>query len=225
MISVKHLNKTFTTGGAPMHALSDVSLDIADGAFVIITGRSGAGKSTLLYHMGLLDTPTSGEVEIDGIRADAMSEKERTDFRLRRLGYVFQSYALLPELTALENVIVPLLMEGRAFEESRAMAYDALSRMDLEGKEENLPAQLSGGQQQRVAIARAIANNPSILFADEPTANLDSETAARVMKAFRELHDAGQTILMVTHELDLAPDASRIITLSDGKVVSDERKK
>jgi putative ABC transport system ATP-binding protein len=221
MISVKHLNKTFSLGTAPVHALRDVSLDIADGEYVIITGRSGAGKSTLLYHMGLLDTPTSGSIEIDGIRADTMTDTERTDFRLRRLGYVFQSYALLPELTALENVLVPLLMEGRSLEESRTMAYEALLRMDLKGKEGNLPSQLSGGQQQRVAIARAIGNNPSILFADEPTANLDSETASRVMDAFRTLHDAGQTIVMVTHELNLAPEANRVITLSDGAIERD----
>jgi putative ABC transport system ATP-binding protein len=224
MISIKHLNKTFSSGTAPVHALADVSLDIASGEYTIITGRSGAGKSTLLYHMGLLDTPTSGIIEIDDIRTETMSEKERTAFRLTRLGYVFQSYALLPELTALENVLVPLLMEGRAFSDAREIAEKALARMDLSERVHNLPSQLSGGQQQRVAIARAISNNPSILFADEPTANLDSETAAAVMDAFHELHEAGQTILMVTHELDLIPEAGRIITLSDGKVESDTRR-
>jgi putative ABC transport system ATP-binding protein len=224
MISIKHLCKTFQSGTAPVHALADVSLDIASGEYTIITGRSGAGKSTLLYHMGLLDTPTSGIIEIDDIRTETMSEKERTAFRLTRLGYVFQSYALLPELTALENVLVPLLMEGRAFSDAREIAEKALARMDLSERVHNLPSQLSGGQQQRVAIARAISNNPSILFADEPTANLDSETAAAVMDAFHELHEAGQTILMVTHELDLIPEAGRIITLSDGKVESDTRR-
>ena len=224
MITIKNLHKTFSSGTTPVHALADVSLDIASGEYTIITGRSGAGKSTLLYHMGLLDTPTSGEVEIDGTSTEAMSEKERTAFRLTRLGYVFQSYALLPELTALENVIVPLLMEGRAFSDARTVAEKALKRMDLSDRVHNLPSQLSGGQQQRVAIARAIANNPSILFADEPTANLDYETAGGVMDAFRELHDAGQTILMVTHELDLVPEAGRIITLSDGKVESDKKR-
>ena len=225
MISVKNICKTFSSGTTPVHALANVSLDIASGEYTIITGRSGAGKSTLLYHMGLLDTPTSGTIEIDGIRTDTMSEKERTTFRLTHLGYVFQSYALLPELTAIENVVVPLLMEGRPLNLSRTIAEDAFARMDLTGKEHNLPSQLSGGQQQRVAIARAIANKPSILFADEPTANLDSETAATVMDAFRELHKNGQTIVMVTHELELIPEAGRIITLSDGVIESDVQKK
>jgi len=221
MISVHNLKKTFVTGSVETHALRSVSLDIADGEYVIITGRSGAGKSTLLYHMGLLDEPTSGTITIDGIRTDTMSEKERTRVRLVTFGYVFQDYALLPELSALENVIVPLLMEGRSFPESRALAEDALARVGLADKTCNLPSQLSGGQQQRVSIARAIGNNPSVLFADEPTANLDSQTADTVMSVFRTLHEAGQTIIMVTHELSRVPEADRIVTLSDGNIDTD----
>jgi len=224
MISVSNLKKIFKNGDVTTEALRGVDLTIKDGEYVIITGRSGAGKSTLMYQMGLLDEPTSGIIEIDGTRTDSMTEAQRTSLRLTRLGYVFQDYALLPELTALENVVVPLLMEGRSMTESRTLAQKGLKRVGLSDKLNNLPSQLSGGQQQRVSIARAIANEPSILFADEPTANLDSQTADTVMQAFREIHEAGQTIIMVTHELSRVPEADRVITMSDG-IIENEKKK
>ncbi|NTV44103.1 MAG: ABC transporter ATP-binding protein [Candidatus Yonathbacteria bacterium] len=224
MISVSNLKKIFNNGDVTTEALRGIDLTINDGEYVIITGRSGAGKSTLMYQMGLLDEPSSGTIEIDGVCTQEMTESERTDLRLTRLGYVFQDYALLPELTALENVLVPLLMEGRPMEAARELARKGLKRVGLEDKLNNLPSQLSGGQQQRVSIARAIANEPSILFADEPTANLDSQTADTVMQAFREIHEAGQTIIMVTHELNRVPEADRVIVLSDGLIEKETKR-
>ncbi len=225
MITVEHLFKTFKTGDAEIHAVEDVSFVIPEGQFVAITGRSGSGKSTLLYQLGLLDMPTAGKVYIDGIESVNLSEPDRTRLRLNSLGYIFQDYAILPSLTALENVMVPLLMQG--FDEAVAAekAAYALSRVGLSDRMHNLPSQLSGGQQQRVSIARAIGHDPKIVFADEPTANLDSETSHTVLQTFLELNKHGQTIVMVTHEPDYAAMCDRIITLADGKLISDNLNK
>ena len=186
-------------------------------------GRSGAGKSTLLYQLSLLDEPTSGEIRINGKEAHMMSEREKMLFRLAEFGYVFQDYALLPELTALENVALPLYMQGVSRDAADEKARVALERVGLGKRLDNLPSQLSGGEQQRVSISRAIAHMPDILFADEPTANLDKESSATVMNIFKELHKGGQTIIMVTHEEEFSLFAERIVKLDDGKIVSDTR--
>lgn len=223
MIKTEQLVKSYGKGELELMVLKRISLEIKKGEFVAIIGPSGAGKSTLLYQMSLLDTPTSGSVSIHGKRMSDLPEKEKTLFRLHELGYVFQDYALLPELSALENVALPILMQGCSKEDAFRSAEEALARVSLKDKLHNLPSQLSGGQQQRVSIARAIAHGPHILFADEPTANLDSISAEPVMEAFAELHRQGQTIIMVTHETEYASKAGRVISLKDGIVVSDTR--
>lgn len=220
MIEVKNLKKSFIDGESETQVLKGIDFKAETGEFIAIMGRSGAGKSTFLYQMSLLDNPTSGEIYIDGKDVLAMKSEERTYFRLSELGYVFQDYALLPEMTALENVALPLLMqdipEKEAYEESKK----ALTRVGLEKRLNSLPSKLSGGEQQRVSIARAIAHSPKILFADEPTANLDNESSRIVMDFFKELHEAGQTIIMVTHELEYSKYAERVVHLNDGRIVS-----
>jgi putative ABC transport system ATP-binding protein len=186
-------------------------------------GRSGAGKSTFLYQISLLDDPTGGEVIINGKQTEQMTQEERTLFRLREFGYVFQDYALLPELTALENVALPLLMAGKTKKQAYAEATASLTRMNLGHILEHIPSQLSGGEQQRTSIARAVAHSPKVLFADEPTANLDNESSKIVMNIFKELHKKGQTIIMVTHEEEFAHLAERIVRLDDGKIVSEQK--
>lgn len=225
MIEIKNLTKEFTSGDAKLIAVNNISLTIPEGQFVSITGRSGSGKSTLLYQLGLLDHPTSGEVYIDGVNATALSENDQTRMRLHALGYIFQDYAILPSLTALENVMVPLLMQGLSEKVAKEKSEKALIRVGLGDRMNNLPSQLSGGQQQRVSIARAIGHDPKIVFADEPTANLDSETSRTVLEAFLELNKEGQTIVMVTHEPEYAHLTHRVIELRDGIVVSDEMNK
>ncbi len=225
MIKVRNLSKIFHSGEQVIHAVDAVSFEVPSGQFVTVTGKSGSGKSTLLYQLGLLDIPSSGEIIIDGQDVINISDVERTRLRLHTLGYIFQDYAILPSLTALENVMVPLLMQGESKAHARQKSEYALGRIGLGDRLNNLPSQLSGGQQQRVAIARAIAHNPKIIFADEPTANLDSETSENVLEAFLELNREGQTIVMVTHEPEYARLAHRTITLADGKLVSDEMNK
>jgi putative ABC transport system ATP-binding protein len=221
MITVKNLFKIFKSGDDEIRAVDDVSFDIPEGQFVAITGRSGSGKSTLLYQLGLLDRPTKGTIIIDDIDITALSDNEQTSLRLHTLGYIFQDYAILPTLTALENVMVPLLMQGDSEQVAQKKAAAALKRIGMGDRMNNLPGELSGGQQQRVSIARAIGHNPKIVFADEPTANLDSETSRTVLDAFIELNKEGQTIIMVTHEPEYAALADRIITLGDGKLIAD----
>ncbi|MBI4121625.1 MAG: ABC transporter ATP-binding protein [Candidatus Ryanbacteria bacterium] len=222
MIRTEKLTKKFGSGELELVALKGINLQIRSGEFVAVVGPSGAGKSTLLYQLSLLDEPTSGEVFIDSIKTQTLSQIEKTTMRLVNLGYVFQDYALLPELTAAENVALPMLMQGLEASAAFRKAELALSRVKLLDKLHNLPSQLSGGQQQRVAIARAIAHEPKILFADEPTANLDTTSARPVIAAFQELHREGQTIVMVTHEEEYAALAERVVTLRDGVIVSDK---
>lgn len=221
IIETKNLTRKYKSGTGELIALSDVSISIPKGQFISITGRSGSGKSTLLYQLGLLDHPTSGDILIDEVPVNKLSSEARTEFRLHELGYVFQDYAILPTLTALENVMTPLLMQGISEEDAIKKATLALERVGLGDRIHNLPSQLSGGQQQRVSIARAIGHSPKIIFADEPTANLDSETSEVVLKSFLDLHKEGQTIVMVTHEPEYAKMTDRIITLSDGKIIED----
>lgn len=221
MIKAQQLTKIFQSGDQKIIALDALTFTVPEGQFLTITGKSGSGKSTLLYQLGLLDQPTSGDVLIDSHSVVNISEQQRTMIRLNDFGYIFQDYAILPSLTALENTLLPLLMQGLSYSEAEAKAIRALERVGLGDRLHNLPSQLSGGQQQRVAIARAIGHDPKIIFADEPTANLDSETSDQVIKAFIDLNRDGQTIVMVTHEADYAKLAHRTITLADGKLVSD----
>ncbi len=221
IIKVKNLTKSFKSGDSELFVLKNLDLSVPKGQFVSITGRSGSGKSTLLYQLGLLDHPNSGDINIDGFDVSKIHADARTRFRLNKLGYVFQDYALIPELTSLENVALPLLMQGYPFAEAKERALESLNKIGLGEQINNIPNQLSGGQQQRVSIARAIAHNPTIIFADEPTANLDSETSDQVLQAFLSLHKQGQTIIMVTHEKEYSDLTDRVILLSDGKIISD----
>lgn len=221
IVSVKNLVKSFKSGESELFVLKNLELSVPRGQFLAITGRSGSGKSTLLYQLGLLDKPNSGEIILDGTDVSDLSKEEATKFRLMNLGYVFQDYALIPELTALENVLIPLMMQGFSPATARKKALDSLEKIGLSDKVNNVPSQLSGGQQQRVSIARAIAHDPQIIFADEPTANLDTETSDVVLEAFLALHKKGQTIIMVTHEKEYADLTDRVVLLSDGKIISD----
>lgn len=225
IISVKNLIKTFVNGKIETPVLKGIDLDVIEGEFLSIMGKSGAGKSTLMYQMSLLDEPTSGTLHVDGVEILKLSNKEKTRFRLEKLGYVFQDYALMPELTAGENVMVPLLMKGLDTNTAKEKAAKALAEVGLAGKENNRPSQLSGGEQQRVSIARAIAEDPKILFADEPTANLDSASGNHIIEVLRDINKKGQTIVMVTHEREYTLYCDRIVHLEDGKVVREEKLK
>lgn len=219
MIEAKNIVKKFHNGITETTILRGINLTVASGEFVSIMGRSGAGKSTLLYQLGLLDHQNEGTIIINGVNTNNLSSSQRVHFRLMELGYVFQDYAILPELTAVENTMVPLIMQGYSQKQAKKIALEALEKMGLGHKRDNVPGQLSGGEQQRVSIARAIAHKPKILFADEPTANLDSETGLAVIKIFLDLHKEGQTIVMVTHEPEYGNMTERIIRLSDGQIV------
>ncbi len=224
MISSQKLVKKYISGDAELTVLKSIDLEFKTGEFASIIGPSGAGKSTLLYQLSLLDTPSSGEIYFDNLATSSLSEARKTALRLQKMGFVFQDYALLPELSALENVSLPILMQGASKKEAEAKAIIALTRVGLADRKNNLPSQLSGGQQQRVSIARAVAHDPHVLFADEPTANLDSASSKLVMEAFLDLHKEGQTIIMVTHEMEYAELAKRIVELKDGVVVKDRNK-
>jgi putative ABC transport system ATP-binding protein len=219
IIDGQNIERIFGTGGLETRVLKGVDITIEAGEFVAIMGKSGAGKSTLMYQLSVLDTPTSGRILVDGINVVTLSEAEATTFRLNTLGYVFQDYALVPDLSAEENVMIPLLMRGRIWEDARRTARGAIDAVGLEGKYQNLPGQLSGGEQQRIAIARAIAGKPKILFADEPTANLDSISGQQVIDLITALNrDHGQTVVMVTHEHEYATGCDRIFHMEDGAI-------
>jgi putative ABC transport system ATP-binding protein len=220
IIKTRDLKKTYYTGQIETPVLKGIDLDIGHGEFVAIMGKSGAGKSTLMYQISLLDMPTGGSVEVDGTDILALNETQRTEFRLNQLGYVFQDYALVPELSAIENISIPMLMQGKDAKDAYTRAQEVLDMIDMQGKYENRPNQLSGGEQQRVSIARGVAQNPKILFADEPTANLDSSSSEAVIEVLRELHQKGQTIVMVTHEPEYTKYCDRIIYLEDGLITN-----
>ena len=222
MITVTNLVKIFQTGETELIALKHLNFTIPSGQFLAITGRSGSGKSTLLYQLSLLDTPTSGTVAIDGQEVTAFGSSERILYRRDNFGFIFQDYALLPTLTAKENVMLPMLMQGIVRKKAEGQAVEALTKVGLAERVNNLPTQLSGGQQQRVSIARAIVHHPKVLFADEPTANLDTESSKVVLENFVKLNKAGLTIVMVTHEKDYAKLGHRIIELLDGNIIRDE---
>lgn len=218
IIEVKKLKKTYE-GKVPTYALKEVSFGVKKGEFIALMGRSGSGKSTLLHQLGLLDTPTAGEIIIDGTNIVLFTENQKSEFRLKKLGYVFQSYALLPELTALESVYLPLMLSGISKTQYIKKATEMLEKVGLGERIYHLPKEMSGGEQQRVAIARALVNDPAILFADEPTANLDSESSETILKLFKKLNkEIGQTIIMVTHEPDDRKHVDRVIWLKDGVI-------
>ncbi|MCA9358272.1 ABC transporter ATP-binding protein [Candidatus Kaiserbacteria bacterium] len=223
IIETVGLRKTFTNGDVEQEVLKGVDVSVAAGEFVAIMGRSGAGKSTLLYQLSALDEPTTGRVVVDGQDLSLMTEAEVTEFRLYTMGYVFQDYALIPDLSAAENIITPLLMRGIAWGEAEELALAALDAVGLTTKANNLPSQLSGGEQQRVSIARAIAGRPKIIFADEPTANLDSVSGKAVIDLLISLHRTyKQTIVMVTHEAEYTAFCDRVIHLEDGQIMIEE---
>jgi putative ABC transport system ATP-binding protein len=221
----QNLIKIFRDGDKETRVLKGIDFTAKEGEWISIMGRSGAGKSTFMYQMSLLDDPTSGEIYLFGRDTHNMTANEKTDFRLNELGYVFQDYALLPDLTALENVAVPLMMQGKYKAEAYEQAKVALERVGLSHRLNNLPSQLSGGEQQRTSIARALAHKPKVLFADEPTANLDNESSKTVMQLFQEVHKQGQTIIMVTHEEEYSKLSERVVRLDDGKIIDDGRGK
>ncbi len=226
LITGTNITKSFGQGDLITHVLRGIDITIAEGEFVAIMGKSGAGKSTLMYQLSVLDAPTSGTIVVAGVKTTSLSEQEQTSFRLNTLGYVFQDYALVPDLSAEENVLLPLMMRGVRRDDAREVARLAIDDVGLPGKYKNLPSELSGGEQQRIAIARAIAGKPKILFADEPTANLDSISGEQIIALLTRLNqEYGQTIVMVTHEHEYALSAHRIIYMEDGRIVREETKK
>jgi putative ABC transport system ATP-binding protein len=220
ILETRELHKTYASGDVEVHALRGVSIAVEPGELVSIMGTSGSGKSTLMNILGCLDRPTSGSLILDGRDVSRLSKDELAEVRNRTLGFVFQSFNLLPRTTALENVELPLLYAGVPAKERRARATRALERVGLADRQGHTPNQLSGGQQQRVAIARALVGEPKIILADEPTGNLDTATSDEVMGLFTELGKAGITVVLVTHEPDIAARTERVITMRDGKVIS-----
>ena len=224
LIEIRDLRKTYTIGDEPVHALDGVSLTIDNGEVVAIMGASGSGKSTMLNILGCLDTPTSGSYLLDGLEVARRSRTELARIRNRKLGFVFQNFNLLPRTSAVEQVELPDLYLGRLGRSARRKrAIELLNRVGLGGRILHTPAQLSGGQQQRVAIARALMNQPPVLFADEPTGNLDTKSSIEIMDLFTQLSNEGITIVMVTHEDDIAAYAKRHLLMRDGRLVKDDR--
>ena len=219
LIEISNVKKQYTSGDETVEALAGVDISIEAGEFITIMGQSGSGKSTLLSVLGGMNHPTSGSVEMAGVRLYELPGEKLADFRAQHLGFVFQSFHLIPYLTAIENVMLPLAIVNMNSAAKKTAARQALERVGLGAKLDRLPNQLSGGEQERVAIARAIVNNPHILLADEPTGNLDSRTSEEVMALFRELNNAGQTVVMVTHNPENGNYSDRTISLRDGMVV------
>src|SRR5512135_3323896 len=220
MIEIKDVTKVYRMGDVEVRALNGVSLCVNEGEWVAITGPSGSGKSTLMNIIGCLDQPTSGSYRLDGTEVGRMKDNDLAAVRNRKIGFVFQGFNLLSRTTALANVELPLVYAGAKDRHQRAVA--ALERVGLGERLNHRPNELSGGQQQRVAIARALINNPAIILADEPTGNLDSKSGAEIMDIFRSLHDQGMTIVMVTHDPDIATQCERIVRIKDGVIASDE---
>jgi putative ABC transport system ATP-binding protein len=223
VIALTDIRRVFTMGDQQFEALKGVSFEVETGEFVAIMGASGSGKSTCMNILGCLDRPTAGAYHLDGLDVGGMSTDQLATIRNKKLGFVFQGFNLLARTPAVENVELPLIYANMQAKERRSKALAALEQVGLTGKENNHPSQLSGGQQQRVAIARALVNNPAVILADEPTGNLDSATSAEIMNLFTALNQQGITILMVTHEPDVAAYASRRITFRDGQIISDSK--
>ncbi len=223
IISVKDLQKIYIMGTTQVKALQGVSLDILRNEYVALMGPSGSGKSTLMNLLGCLDTPTSGEYWLNGSQVSKMTDSELAEVRNKEIGFVFQTFNLLPRLTALENVALPLVYGGVSKNDRLDRAMEVLNQVGLGDRVDHRPNELSGGQRQRVAIARALVNNPSIILADEPTGNLDTKTSIEIMEILEKIHDAGNTVILVTHEPDISEHAHRIIRLRDGLVETDEK--
>jgi putative ABC transport system ATP-binding protein len=221
IIKVNHISRTYQVGTEKIFALSDISLEIFKNEYVALMGSSGSGKSTLMNVLGCLDTPSGGEYFLNNVDVAKMSDNELAEIRNRQIGFVFQSFNLLPRSTALENVALPLIYSGVNKSDREARAAGALKSVGLYDRMTHKPNELSGGQRQRVAVARALVTNPSIILADEPTGNLDSKTSDEIMDLFAEIHRRGNTVILVTHEEDIAQHAHRIIRLKDGLVESD----
>lgn len=222
MITLKNISKIYKTGGVDTLALADISFAIKKGEFVAIMGPSGSGKSTLMHILGALDQPSGGTYILDNKSINQLDEDELAEIRNQKIGFVFQSYNLLPRITALQNVILPMMYAGIAKVQRIEIAKKYLKMVGLADRINHAPNQLSGGQQQRVAIARALVMNPSIILADEPTGNIASVQAEEIMKIFQDLNDKGHTIIMITHESDIAHYARRIIHIRDGKIIKDQ---
>jgi putative ABC transport system ATP-binding protein len=219
LIEIKDLGKTYVSGASEVTAIENMSLAIDDGEFVTIMGQSGSGKSTLLSVLGAMNRPSRGQVLVDSLDLYALTNEQRADFRSEYMGFIFQSFQLIPYLTVLENVTLPMAITGRKKKIKKDMAMSVIERVGLGDKADRLPDQLSGGEQERVAIARAIVNRPPIILADEPTGNLDSSTAREIMGLLQDLNREGHTIIMVTHNLEMEAFAHRSIRVQDGKVV------
>ncbi len=223
LIELRDVTKVYDMGAEKVHALNGVDLEIERGDYVAIMGASGSGKSTLMNLLGCLDTPSSGSYVLNGATVQGMGDTELAGIRNREIGFVFQTFNLLARTDALHNVELPLIYSGMARKERRERAVESLRKVGLGDRMSHQPNEMSGGQRQRVAIARALVNHPSILLADEPTGNLDSRTSSEIMQLFDQLHRGGNTVIVVTHEPDIAAHADRQVVLRDGKVVSDER--
>lgn len=221
MIRIVDMYKIYKLGEVEVHALNGVSLHVKPQEFISIIGPSGSGKSTLMNMIGCLDVPTAGDYFIDGVSVEHLSENELANLRNAKIGFIFQGFNLLSKLTALENVELPLIYQGMNPSRRKELAMEALERVGLKDRMKHTPKELSGGQQQRVAIARALSSRPPLILADEPTGNLDSRSGIEVMKMLQEIHQEGKTIVLITHDTDVARQAQRVVRIADGKITSD----
>lgn len=225
LVQVNQISKIYNPGENEVRALDKVTLTINHGEFVAIIGQSGSGKSTLMNMLGCLDVPTEGSYYLNGQDVSNLSDNELSDIRNREIGFIFQGFNLIPNLTAFENVELPLIYRGMGKKERRQLAKESLEKVGLANRMNHKPAEMSGGQQQRVAIARAIAAKPPVILADEPTGNLDSKSSAEIIQILRAMHSEGRSIILITHNNDIANDADRVIRIKDGKIVADEDRK
>lgn len=221
LVEVKNLYKIYNPGENEVRALDGINLTVERGEFLAIVGQSGSGKSTFMNMIGLLDIPTSGTYLLDGVDVSSMSDDELSEIRNKQIGFIFQGFNLISSLSAVENVELPLVYRGMKKDKRRRLALEALERVGLSHRLNHLPKQMSGGQQQRVAIARAVAARPPIILADEPTGNLDSHSGVEVMKILHELHREGRTIILITHDNEIAKEAQRVIRVQDGQIIAD----
>ena len=222
IIELRNINKYYKSGDSKLHVLKDVNLQVKQGEFLAILGPSGSGKSTLMNIIGCMDVPSSGEYELDTIPVHCTDEKKLTEVRNEKIGFIFQKYHLISTYNVLQNIVMPLLMRGKSFKEAREQSMDVIEMIGLKERIEHKPNELSGGQQQRVAIARALVGEPAILLADEPTGALDSSSGKEVLKLFKKLNDMGNTIIMITHDLNVATNAKRLVRIIDGELSEGE---